>query len=154
MDENTDLLDQDVEGTEQDPGAGEASPDDSPVVRRLKKENQGLRQRLRRTELRDEYKGLVDLIPDELPMSKWEDWLGKAKELIPVAPETTQVEQATEDEAPEAPTPQEINLAAAAQGSASASPGAVEMSPKDIRELGKRDPAAAMRQIKQQYRAP
>ena len=70
---------------------------DDSALRKLKQENQSLRQRLRRTELEANFgKDVVELIPEELPLSKWEEYAGRLAERLQ-KPEPEQNAQAAEE---------------------------------------------------------
>lgn len=133
-----------------DDEAQEASAEETPAaiddkyVRKLKDENQSLRQRLRRTELEANFgKDVVELIPEELPLSKWEEFAGKLAERMPKAVEAEQTEPAPEDTSQEE---EPTKLAAVATSPSSGAPTAGElMTTAEIKELAKSDPVAAAR---------
>lgn len=119
---------------------------DDKEIRKLKQENQSLRQRLRRTELEANFgKNVVELIPEELPLSKWEEYAGKLADAIPKPAVPEQDEQAPEEASQE---DEPTGLAAVTTASA---PGA--SLPEDlktvaeIKELMKTDPVEANRLV-------
>jgi 16S rRNA C967 or C1407 C5-methylase (RsmB/RsmF family) len=135
-----------------DDEAQEASTEEQPAaiddkyVRKLKDENQSLRQRLRRTELEANFgKDVVELIPEELPLSKWEEFAGKLAERMPKATPTEQNEPAAEEPTQEvAPS----GLAAVAATPSSGAPATEElMTTAEIKKLAKSDPQAAARLV-------
>lgn len=138
--------------TEDDAPEASEQEDSAPVaedkeLRKLKQENQSLRQRLRRTELEANFgKDVVELIPEELPLSKWEEFAGKLAERMP-KPEAPpeQNEQAAED------SPQEDEPAGLAAVTKTPAPGSTlpeELKTvAEIKELAKTDPAEATRLI-------
>ena len=143
MDEYTE--DDALEASEQEDSAAVA---DDKELRKLKQENQSLRQRLRRTELEANFgKDVVELIPEELPLSKWEEFAGKLAERMPKAeaPEPEQNEQAAEDSPPE---DEPAGLAAVTKTPAPGSTSPEELKTvAEIKELAKTDPAEATRLI-------
>ncbi len=115
---------------------------DEKDFRKLKQENQSLRQRLRRTELEANFgKDVVELIPEELPLSKWEEYAGRLAERLPKPAPPEQNEQAADEPSQE---DEPAGLAAVTNASA---PGATL--PEDlktvaeIKELAKTDPVKA-----------
>ena len=128
-----------------EPEAEDAAPDpaDDSAVRKLKQENQSLRQRLRRTELEANFgKDVVELIPEELPLSKWEEFAGRLAERFPKAEsQPKQDEQAAEVSAPEV---EPAGLAAVSGASTPGTPIAGEpLTRAEIKELYKTDPVRA-----------
>lgn len=110
--------DQDVEPSEdQEQAAGE----DKRHLK-LQKENESLRRRLRTFEAAEKYgKDVAELIPEELPITKWDEFAEKLKVKFSAVQFPTPTE-ATE-EAPEEPTPEERQLAAVTkQGPSGAGP--------------------------------
>jgi 16S rRNA C967 or C1407 C5-methylase (RsmB/RsmF family) len=112
------------------------------VLRKLKQENHSLRQRLRRTELEANFgKDVVELIPEELPLSKWEEYAGKLAERLP-----KQAPPEQNEPAPEEPSQEDEPTGLAAVTNASA-PGA--SLPEDLKtvaelkELARTDPVKA-----------
>jgi 16S rRNA C967 or C1407 C5-methylase (RsmB/RsmF family) len=138
VDEYTDEVSpEDTETAQPDPEL-----EDHPRYKQMRAENQNLRQKLRRTELEANFgKDVVELIPEELPLSKWEEYAGRLAERLqkPAPPE--QNEQAAEE------TSQEDEPAGLAAVTNASAPGA--SLPEDlktvaeIKELAKTDPLKA-----------
>lgn len=128
-------------------------PSPDAKLKKLQNENRSLRTRLRRSELEAKHgKTVADLIPDEVPLTKWDEYAEKLAAFASERPEERTAGQ--EAEVPkEEPTPDEQKLAAATGATSGAGAATVEMTPREIRELGKADPVRAMQQIKAQYRA-
>jgi hypothetical protein len=120
---------------------------DDPALRKLKQENQSLRQRLRRTELEANFgKDVVELIPEELPLSKWEEFAGKLAERMP-KDQAKQDEPAAEESAPEA---EPAGLAAVSGASTPGTPIAGDpLTSAEIKELYKTDPVRASQLVNQ-----
>lgn len=149
------------EGEEEIEAAAPDVPEGLPSEVRKHMERQSrriekLQRRLAESELKAQHGDTIAAVvaASGLPTEKWGDYAQQVKSLIPDGTPTAQTEPATEEETAEAPSPTELALAAVTKGSADNTPGAVsEMSSKEILELGKRDPQAALRQIRAQYRA-
>jgi 16S rRNA C967 or C1407 C5-methylase (RsmB/RsmF family) len=144
VEEYTDEETPEVSAEEAAPAAG----DDS-AMRKLKQENQSLRQRLRRTELEANFgKDVVEMIPEELPLSKWEEFAGKLAERLPKAQnQTEQNEPAAEEPAQEAAP---AGLAAVSGASTSGAPLEPELLTRaEIKELYKSDPVKAGQLVSQ-----
>jgi hypothetical protein len=141
--EDDDELDQDVETPE---AQGQTLPDRSDAEwKKLQHENRSLRGRLRRSEIEAKHgKDVAELIPEEVPLSKWEDFAEKlaAKLSVERSEETQQREEAPAPK--EELTPEERNLAAASGGT-SGSPAAERISAKSWMELNQKNPAEARR---------
>jgi 16S rRNA C967 or C1407 C5-methylase (RsmB/RsmF family) len=123
---------------------------DDKYVRKLKDENHSLRQRLRRTELEVNFgKDVVELIPEELPLAKWEEFAGRLAERMPkpAPPEQTEPEASTEEPAQEA-EPAGLAAVTNAPAPGTAVPGEL-LTVKEIKELGKTDPVRATELISQ-----
>lgn len=120
MDEEFDDLDQEVEEPKEEsaPEPASAQPDWEAEVRKLRKENQGLRRKHRRSELEAKYGAeVIELIPEELPISKWDGYAEKLTAHLATKP--TQTDQATEEAAEEPPPEDAERLAAVAKGTGS-----------------------------------
>jgi hypothetical protein len=120
----------------------EASTDDK-EVRKLKQENQSLRQRLRRTELEGDFGTKIAEVVAKSgrPVNEWADYAAEIKALIPeVAPEATTEPAAEEPSQEDEPT----GLAAVTKATAPNSATAGEqLTVAQIKELAKTDPIAA-----------
>lgn len=127
------------------------------LVKKLKQENQSLRQRLRRSELEGTFgKDVVELIPEELPISKWEDFATKLQERLPKAVEAAP-EQETSTTEPEAASQEDepTGLAAVAKAPApGTAPGSAnaDLSATELGKLATDDPAAFSAAIAAKYR--
>lgn len=135
----------------------EAAATDDGLVKKLKQENQSLRQRLRRSELEGTYgKDVVELIPEELPISKWEDFATKLQERLPKAQtEAPDQETSTNEPPAQAEEPEPAALAAVAKGPApgsAAAPVGADLSAKELGQLAKDDFAAFSAAISAKYR--
>jgi 16S rRNA C967 or C1407 C5-methylase (RsmB/RsmF family) len=138
VDEYTDEVSlEDTETAQSDPAI-----EDHPRYKQMRAENQNLRQKLRRTELEANFgKDVVELIPEELPLSKWEEYAGRLAERLQKQEPPKQDEQAAEESSQE---DEPAGLAAVTNASA---PGAAL--PEDlktvaeIKELAKTDPVKA-----------
>lgn len=148
--DDDDALDQDVETPE--------APDTSSAVRsdadwkKLQTENRSLRSRLRRTEIEAKHgKDVADLIPDEVPLTKWDEFAERLAAKIQVErPEVK--EHAEAESAPkEEPTPEELRLAAAADTTPAPSSQASAATAADIAELMRTNPAAGLKAAQQKY---
>ena len=126
-----------------------AVPDDK-ELRKLKQENQSLRQRLRRTELEANFgKDVVELIPEELPLSKWEEFAGRLSERMPKQEAQTEQNEPAPEDAPQEVAPQS-GLAAVAQAPSVGKPASEGLlTVAEIKELGKTDPIKANDLIRQ-----
>jgi hypothetical protein len=150
VEEYTDEETPEVSAEETAPAAG----DDS-AMRKLKQENQSLRQRLRRTELEANFgKDVVELIPEELPLAKWEEYAGRLAERLQ-KPEQTKAE--TPEAAPETPEVPEpaAGLKAVATNQPASTPVAhgTDLTSREIGDLYKTDPAAFKRALQAKYAA-
>jgi len=152
-----DDLDLDVEESDETPDPTASAPDQASFLQKqlekARKENQGLRQRLRRTELEAKYpEPVVNLtVESGLPIDRWAEYAEKVAALAVVPAPEPQAEPETE-EPPQVDVPPGL---VAAQGSPApgAAPARSELSPKQILELAKRGNAAeAMKAIHAQYR--
>lgn len=147
-------LSQGDEVEEQQDTSAENTSDD--LVAKLKKENHGLRSKLRRAEISTEYGAeIAELIPDVLPAKDWKDYAAKLAALKgEVVQETSEEQPVSElsEAQGESLREREARLATAGGSHpAGARPAHSEMSGKEIRDLGKRDPAAAMQAIKDRF---
>lgn len=121
---------------------------------KLLKELKHARALMDRTMLEKFGQEVVDMIPAEVPREKrWElaeKWHTKLTEH-----QATQTEQAPGADSQEEPTPEEKALAAVGQGPTTGTSGlALDMSAKELLELGKSDPARAAQIIQAKYRTP
>jgi hypothetical protein len=152
--DDDDDLGQDAEVAEEAVQEPTELPSGDGKLKKLQNENRSLRTRLRRSEITAKHgSDVADLIPDELPLTKWDEFAEKVAAKITVE----RPEQATDKQDAEAskeePTAEEQRLAAAASGANSGAGNATaEMTPKEIAELGKTDPVRALEQIHSQYR--
>jgi 16S rRNA C967 or C1407 C5-methylase (RsmB/RsmF family) len=131
------------EESQEDFAEGTSAPEiDENLLRKLKNENQSLRQRLRRTELEANFgKDVVELIPEELPLSKWEEYAGKLAERLQKQEPPKQDEQAAAEASQEdEPTGLEAVTNASAPG---ASLPEDLKTVAEIKELMKTDPVKA-----------
>lgn len=146
MDDYTDEVAPEATETEQP----EPSFDENhPRYKQLRQENQSLRQRLRRTELEANFgKEIVELVPEELPLDKWEEFAGRLAERLskPEAPEAGQ-------ETPPEPAPQEDVRTDVGTVTGAPAPGTQAagelMTVAQIKELAKTDPVTANQLISQ-----
>jgi hypothetical protein len=138
-----DDLDQEVETPEPDEQAAVRSDAD---WKKLQHENRSLRGRLRRSEIEAKHgKDVAELIPDEIPLSKWDEFAEKLAAKISVERPEDPVQQREVVPAPkEEPTPEERNLAAASGGTSGA-PAAERISAKSWMEMNQSNPAEARR---------
>lgn len=154
---NDDDLDLDVEETdtavEQEP-ARDASAYAERENAKLRKENQSLRQRLRRTELESKYDaGLVaDIVELGLPVEKWAEAAERLSAKINVpASEPSPTEEVEQPEPPAVEVPAGLAAVARNSGSQGTAPPRPELSYKEIVAIGKSDNAEARRIIKAQF---
>ena len=153
--EETDV-DEDDFSDEQDSeeeGATPASPEQGqdPGMDKLRKENRALRSKLRRSEISAKYgPGVVDLIPDELPIRKWDEFAEKLHARLAERPAPTETGEPAE--VPEEPTQAERKLAAVSKaGSApSATAAASTITRDELHEIYKQQgPDKAAQYIKE-----
>lgn len=138
MSDMNDDLDQESGETE---AAAEESPVDDKGLHKLKKENQNLRQRLRRSELEATFgKDVVELIPEELPLAKWEEFAGKVAERMPKQA-TEQTETAPPAQAQE---PEPVGFGTVVNAPPSGTQASEPLvTARQLHELFKTDPARA-----------
>lgn len=112
--------------------------DDLPVEVRKHMDRQSrridkLQRQLAKSELKQRYDDLVDLIPDEMPTDKWEPWLEKVKARTAPPAETTEQQPEVQvfGDAVEAPSAEEKALAAVASGPTSVSPASPGMTDEE-----------------------
>lgn len=119
-----------------EPEAPASSSDDALAKKlaEMEKDNYKLRGKLRRAELNSKFGSeIAELVPDELPHDKWEEYAEKLQGLRgPLVEE--QATEASEDEAEAAPTEAELKLAAAAS-SPTTGTAPVDVSAKEILKL-------------------
>lgn len=147
-------MDDDIDQHTEEPD-DRAAPDWETEARKARREAHSLRRRLRRTEIEARFgRDVAELIPDELPIHKWDEFAGMIAARLPQPVE--EAARPDEDVAPTLePTPEERRIAAAFAGGTSGYHGEADigtLSAKEIMELGKENPALAARQIQQQYR--
>jgi DNA repair exonuclease SbcCD nuclease subunit len=122
-------------------------------LQKLRKENQSLRQRLRRSELEGEFGDKIAEVVAKSgrPVNEWADYAAEIKALIPeVAPES-KTEPAAEEPSPEE---EPSGLAAVAKGPATASSqanAASELSAKELGDLAETDPSRFYAAIAAKY---
>jgi len=113
MSENDDDLDQGSEETEEkeEPSTGGGDTVPRNQYEKVQKEARSLRTRLRRTEVEAKYgKEVVELIPEELPLTKWDEYAEKLSTKL--KPEPAAETDTPAEEKPEEATPKEKKLAA------------------------------------------
>lgn len=143
MDEYTEgVEEQDSEASDATPEASSGSED--PRMKKLQAENRSLRARLRRSELTTRYgQEVVGLIPDELPITKWESFAETLATRLGSERTAEAPQQTTETAPSEEPTPEELRLASVAKGASGQAEGPAKMSFQEWRALRKKDPSAA-----------
>lgn len=126
-----------------DEAAGSGAPD--AVVSKLRNELKALRVRTKESEalaasaFEARFADVQDLVPTSLtPKERW-DFAEKIQQRFG-AQQQTQTEQATVTEAQEAPTPQELTIAAVARGSEGNPSPSAGMSPEEALALAKNNP--------------
>lgn len=147
MDEDTDILDPEVDEDEDDDQIVPAVEGDTvprEQYEKAVKAERSLRTRLRRTEMESEYgKDVVELVPTTLPLKEQKALAAKLKERLGSQAATTPADESADasTETPEVePTEQERRAAALVQqGSGSTSSG--PMSAAEWRDVAKKDPA-------------
>ena len=155
MDDYDESDPQDEEDSEEQTQAPEAPSEEPPMsaadARKLRKENHSLRTRLRRSELVAKYgETVVDLIPSELPLKKWEEHAEKLHTVLAERVEGQKTE-GEQESAPAEPTPSEQALAAVTTTPSAATAPPPDMSAKEILELGRKDPARAEQIVRSRY---
>lgn len=130
------------EASDVSPEASAGSED--PKLKKLQAENRSLRARLRRSELVTRFgQEVVGLIPDELPITKWESFAETLSTRLG-SERTVEAQQQTKEPAPsEEPTPEELRLASVQKGASGQAEGPAKMPFAEWRALRKKDPAAA-----------
>ena len=138
-----DDLDQDVEEA---PAAEQAQPpEEDPTLKKLRSENRSLRTRLRRTELQAKYgEEVVGLIPEELPLKKWEPFAEQLSGRLTKQAEADPTETVTEEAPKVEPPPEEKQLAAVSKGATTTGPATEKMSFADWRKLYAENPQQAL----------
>ena len=142
----------DDDDSQEEPEAEEPKAED-PRFKKLQAENQSLRRRLRRSELVGNFgETVAGLVPDELPLEKWEEYASKLAEALPKAEATeTETEEATEEPpVEEAPPGTAAVVRGPAPGTSQSNVGA-EMSATDLGRLAKEDSAAFYAAIAAKY---
>lgn len=117
---------------------------EDPKLKKLQQENRSLRARLRRSELVAKYgTEVVGLIPDELPITKWESFADTLATRLG-SERTAEASSQTAEPAPsEEPTPEELRLASVTRSASGQAEGPAKMPFAEWRALRKKDPAAA-----------
>lgn len=153
MDENDQVEEQGSETEEQSVSGATDVAKLQAKIDKLEKENYEHRTYRRRAEIASEFgTDVAELIPDTLPAEDWKPFAEKLAGLKgqPVA-ETTAKDEAVENarQFQENLNEREARLATVGASQATgASPAGSGLTGKEIRELGKRDPAAALQAIK------
>lgn len=154
-------LDQDAEENEPDEQAGTVETTADPQVAKLlkelketRKENQTLRSRSNEWLVEKFGQDIVEAIPAEV--KAYEARLSLAEKIHGLTNQTPQTEQATDAGSQEEPTAVEKALAAVGQGpsTSGASGLPLDMTAKQILELGKTDPNRADQIMQAKYRTP
>ena len=148
---------QDVDDLDLD-GEDETEPDAAPPegqeqklaylegkLKKAQNENSSLRTRLRRTEWQVEYGDFLEVVPDTLPLKEQKQLLDNLKTKFP----RTEPDQAeAEKVAPKTEqTGAEKAMAAALKGSGGAESIAKTYTPEEVRRIGLKDQAEALRII-------
>jgi len=114
---------------------------------KLREENKNARLKLRRSEIQEGYGSqIAELIPEELPQDKWQEYAEKLKGLVPSTqpPEGEDTEAATKWE----PSEDEKRLAAVNKGPSSAAEGTKQaMSAVEWMRLRAENPSEADRAL-------
>jgi hypothetical protein len=146
-------VDEDDFSDEQDSeeeGATSAAPEQGadPAMEKLRKENRALRVRLRRSEVTAKYGSeVVDLIPDELPIRKWDEFAERLHARLAERPTESPEDKGEPAETPEEPTPAEKKLAALSKAGSEVQSATAHISLDDWRAMVK-DPAEHERAVK------
>jgi C-terminal processing protease CtpA/Prc len=132
-----------------DEAAAAGTPDDQ--LRKLRNELKALRVRTKESEalaanaFEARFADVQDLVPSSLtPKERW-DFAEKIQQRFGAQQQQTQTEQATVTEAQEAPTPQELTIAAVAKGSEGNPSPSAGMSPEEALALAKNNPDEYLR---------
>jgi hypothetical protein len=130
---------------------GEAT---DPQLRKLKQENQSLRQRLRRTEIKATHgEKIAELIPDSMPLQEWPEYAEKLAALLPKDSGPAPTDSEPVDAPSEERQATEQKLAAVVAPQAAGTPTEI-LSGKEIGELMASDPAAGLRAAQAKYGNP
>lgn len=151
MSELDDDLDPEVEAATEAPSDTRSDAD----WKKLQQENRSLRSRLRRTEIEAKHgKDVAELIPDELPLTKWEEFAeklaAKTQAERPVVPEQTETPETPKVE----PTAEETRLAAAADTTPPPSTQTSVATAAEIGELMRTNPAEGLKVAQRKYGTP
>src|SRR3990167_3368595 len=142
-------LTSDLESEDEDETTADETVDPA-KYRKLQAENRSLRTRLRRSEIGAKYGSeVVELIPDELPLGKWEAFAEKLAGRLKTDGAGPADETETAAVAPVAPTPEASRLGAVATGGSGAGLVAPPRTytPQEVRKIGLRDHAEALKII-------
>jgi hypothetical protein len=145
--EYEDDLDQDVEAA---PSAPEVPSLDSAKLQkeleRARKEAQGLRVQLRRSEMASEYgTDVLDYVPDDLPIERQKELAAKLAERFRSTTTVTDEASDVAEVTPEVPTPAEQRLAAVSGAPVGGTPQGTVISALDWMRLREENPTEADR---------
>jgi hypothetical protein len=111
MEEN-DFEDQESPEPEEEPTEASPAPEGEAKLKKLQQENVSLRRRLRRTELVTKHgQEIVDLIPDELPVTKWDQFAEKLSTRLAERAQEAPAGEAEQPAPEEEPTESEKKMA-------------------------------------------
>lgn len=137
---------------DQGPGASQTNTDELVALKaklaEFEKDNFTLRDKVRRTDLRAKYgEDIAELVPEQLPPEKWDEFAEKLSALKKPEKEATQAEEAPEEAVKDKPVPEGLKAATGATPSPTQARPNAELTNKQIAELGRTDPVAAWQEI-------
>ena len=158
MDEEYDEFEDEESSSEPDetpPATTDLPPEVRKHMDRQSRRIEKLQREVAKSQLQQKYGAdVVDLIPEELPASKWEPYAEKLSiRLTPVQGQTEEPAAPVPEQEPSEQERQLAKVAAASAGSGTPQGGPTSKSAEELLEAYRSDPASAMRGAIDKYRS-